>query len=459
MKTIVQLIFLFLVSFTVSGQDITGEWSGSFRQVTFVFHIEKKENNYVSTMDLPDRNLMGIQTKSTTFQNGSLHIDGTNFGFEYKGEFRNNNNVIEGKFMEGVNAIPLDLKREKIVLAQRPNRPQEPVKPYPYYEEEVFFENKEDGITLAGTLTLLDKNGSYPAVILITGSGPQNRDEEIFGHKPFLVLADHLTRQGIAVLRYDDRGVNKSTGVFADATTSDFATDVLSAVKYLESRTEIDNRNIGLIGHSEGGIIAPMAANQSEDIAFIILLAGTGIPGSEVSAIQARTLRSFDVPDEDAYEQYVRQAIAIASTDKDVAEVRKELKDFYQNSSMLKGLLPAGVDRDVFINDLVNTRTTPWIRYFYTYNPANELEKVTCPVLSLNGSNDVQVPAEINQAAIRKALEKGGNTDFLVKEFPGLNHFFQESKTGLLNEYATIEQTISPVVLEEIADWIRKHIR
>jgi len=463
MRSIQLIIFAFLISFSLSAQKITGDWYGELgsgeNRMQFVFHIEETEAGLSATMDIPRRNLKGIKTQKTTFENSELHIDGKNFGFEYKGTFNADSAALLGKFIEGVNEVPLNLNRDKLVAPKAKKRPQEPSKPYPYREEEVVFTNEKDEITLAGTLTLPMGNGKFPVAILITGSGPQNRDEEIFGHKPFLVLADHLTSLGIAVLRYDDRGVNQSTGNFAEATTADFATDVESAITYLKTRKDIDKKQIGLVGHSEGGIIAPIVAVNTKDVAFMVLLAGTGVSGYETSQIQATTLRGFSVPDEEAYNKFITDALDIASEDKDVALVREELTAFYNKSPFFNAMAGDGPQREQVLKGLVETRTNKWIRYFYNYNPADMLVKVKCPVLSINGTKDQQVVASVNQDGIRSALKKGKNKDFQVIALEGMNHFFQEAETGAMNEYADIEETFSPKALKIVSDWILERVK
>lgn len=252
-----------------------------------------------------------------------------------------------------------------------------------------------------------------------------------------------------------------TTGNFSNATTKDFSTDVISAVNYLKSRADIDLNNLGLIGHSEGGIIAPLAANQTNDVSFIVLLASTGILGSELSLIQSKTLRPFPVPDEDAYEKAIRKAIKIAGSDKEISAIKSELTTHYHATiaPILKPLVGNDAKVSEIIKGLIETRTTPWIRYFYNYNPANEIEKLSIPVLSLNGTNDTQVLAEINQKGIKDALSKGKNKDYKILKLQGLNHLFQESKTGEMDEYELIEQTISPIVLKEISNWVLAHLK
>jgi len=296
----------------------------------------------------------------------------------------------------------------------------------------------------------------FPVVILISGSGRHDRDGSIPGHRPFLVLSDYLTSKGIAVLRYDDRGFKESTGDFNKATTADFAQDVLGAVNYLKSRKDIDIKKIGLIGHSEGGIIAPLAANQTSDISFIVTLAATGIKGSEVSVMQSKSLRPFPVPDEKAFEENVRKSIKIASSNKDIAQKRKELTT--HNKTYLEPILKSlgATDENItkFIQNETESVLKPWNSYFFSYNPSKEFEKLSIPVLSLHGSKDIQVDATINQNAIRNALIQGNNKNYKIIELENLNHLFQECATCDINEYKDINQTMSPVALNEISNWI-----
>lgn len=455
-----------LFSVLCFSQDITGIWNGTVKlgedkELNFIFNIENIENNYVTEFSIPTQRITGLKPQKTSFKNGLLLIDGANLGIKYEGKFNKTTKQFIGEFSEGPNTLPLNLEKGELKLKPKNNRPQEPIKPYPYNEEEVVFENEEADISLSGTLTLPRSNKKNPVVILISGSGPQDRDETVSNHKPFWILADYLTRQGLAVLRFDDRGVGKSTGNFSNATTKDFSTDVVSAVKYLKSRSDIDSSNIGLIGHSEGGIIAPLAANQTKDVSFMVLLAATGIPGSKISLMQSISMRPFPVQDEAAYEQAIRKAIKIASSDNKLPKIKQELTTHYNKTiaPILKPLVGNDAKVTEIIEGLIETRTTPWVRYFYTYNPATEIAKLSIPVLSLNGTNDTQVIAEINQKGIKNALLKGKNRDYKVMELEGLNHFFQESKTGKMDEYGKIEQTFSPIALKEISNWILEHLK
>lgn len=459
MKTIyILLMSIFMSNFSFS-QTITGKWNGMLNvqgtQLPLIFKVEKTDQGYKGTFDSPKQGAKDIPFTAVTVEQKHIKLEATNIGAFYQGNWEGDS--IVGSWNQGSMAIPLTLYRKE-VKESKLNRPQEPTGELPYQAQDVQFTNQKAGIKLAGTLTL-PKNGStqHPAVILITGSGPQNRDEEVFGHKSFLVLADYLTRQGIAVLRYDDRGTAESEGNFSTATTADFASDVLSAVQYLNTREEIDKNNVGLIGHSEGGIIAPMVANQTTDVSFLVILAGTGILGKELSLMQSQSLNTLNAENKEAFFQFNKQLLEIATSDLDKEKKRKRMISHFQNSrTIIEKLVPEGTDIDQFIEQQVDSSLSPWSQYFLTYNPADEFEKVTIPVLSLNGSRDVQVDAKTNQSAIKKALDKAGNTQYTIKELAGLNHMFQTSKTGAMGEYNQIEETFSPIALQEISQWILK---
>lgn len=352
------------------------------------------------------------------------------------------------------------------VFAQyiKPNRPQEPQKPYPYYSEDVRFKNKQAGIHLAGTLTLPNKKGIFPAVVLITGSGPQNRNEELAGHKPFLVLSDYLTRNGIAVLRYDDRGTAMSEGYFNSATSEDLASDVESAVAYLKTRKEIDSRKIGLIGHSEGGLIAPLVATQSKDISFIVMLGGPGIPGDKILLIQQKLIAEasgVSKKEIKGTEKINKMIFDLVKKSSDIellkTDLRYNLQKFLNENPNFKK--PDHMTSDEFIHLQVETYATPWMQYFIKYNPVNTLKKVKIPVLALNGEKDLQITPKENLNAIKKAFRKARNRNITIMELPDLNHLFQESDTGAPQEYKKIEQTYSPTALKEILHWIKIQVR
>lgn len=461
MRKLSFLLFTILTICSVTAQDITGQWHGALKiqgtQLRLVFDVTKTENGFSSTMDSPDQGAKGIPMTATSFEDSILKITFAAANIEYQGTL-GKDHIIVGTFKQGGMSFPMNLSKEKIEKEKR-NRPQEPTQPYPYYSEDLTFENKNAGIRLAGTLTLPSKAGVFPVVILISGSGPQNRDEELLGHKPFLVLSDFLTKNGIGVLRYDDRGTALSEGDFKTATSADFATDVTSAIAYLKTRKEVDKKKIGLIGHSEGGLIAPMVASKSKDVAFIVMLAGTGIPGDQILLLQQRLIgKASGVSDEDLdkSERVNRKAFDIVKNSKNNEDLNNDLTKFIlQNlAEDTKNQKPQGMSTDEYVSLQVNQIANPWMRYFITYDPAPTLEKVKCPVLAINGEKDLQVPPKENLNAIKKALAKAKNKQVTIKEFPNLNHLFQECETGSPDEYATIEQTISPAVLNEVMKWI-----
>jgi pimeloyl-ACP methyl ester carboxylesterase len=460
MKKIAIILISLLSGFTAIGQEITGQWNGLLKvqgtQLRIVFNINKTDSGYTSTMDSPDQGAKGIHVSTTTVDGNELKLEIATAKIEYTGELKEG--IIVGTFKQSGLVIPLDLSREELEK-EIVKRPQNPTLPYPYFTEEVAFQNPNANITLAGTLCLPKKEGNFPVVVLITGSGPQNRDEELLGHKPFLIISDYLTRNGIAVLRYDDRGVAKSTGDFQSATSMDFASDVESAIAYLKTRKEINPKKIGLIGHSEGGIIAPMVAAKSKDVNFIVLLAGTGIRGDKLLLMQQELIaRASGVSDEDIEKtkESNTKVFDMVLKSKDSEALKTDLTNYIK--TLLKEnnseKIPQGMTEDQFIARQVNQITNPWMQYFIKYDPSLTLEKVKCAVLAINGGKDLQVPPKENLSAIEKSLKKAGNKKFVVKELPNLNHLFQECKTGSPSEYSEIEQTFSPIALDEITKWI-----
>jgi uncharacterized protein len=431
--------------------DIDGAWMGTLdtgmAKLRVVFHIVNTEDGLIATLDSPDQGAKGLPTTSVTRNGSTLKIEAEGIKGSFEGTISADLSTIDGKWTQGGGTMPLVLKRVKDQAEVEPRkRPQNPVKPYPYRDEDVSYENKVQNVTLAATITIPPGKGPFPGVVLITGSGPQDRDETLLGHKPFLVLSDYLTRHGIVVLRADDRGVGKSTGVFSAATTADFATDTEAGIAYLKTRPEVDPHKIGLIGHSEGGIIAPMIAARNKDVAFIVMMAGTGVPGDQVlvgqgEAIEIADGKSKEEADKDAAKQ--REIVDLVETDTDQTDLEKKLRE------KMTGQVP-----EAQIGMQIEQLTSPWFRYFLTYDPATALRHVTCPVLALNGSLDKQVLPDRNLPAIRKALQEAGNKHFEIDELQGLNHLFQTAKTGSPAEYAQIEETISPVALERIANWI-----
>ena len=309
-----------------------------------------------------------------------------------------------------------------------------------------------------------NEGSNFPAVILLTGSGGQNRNEELLGHKPFLVIADYLTRNGFAVLRYDDRGIAKSTGDHSLATTEDFAADALFAVNYLKTRNEINHAKIGLIGHSEGGIIAPLAAVQSDDIAFIVLMAGPGIPGDSIINLQSKLIQTAEGTSEEEISKSMkiqREVFQMIKEYDDNEILKNKLEEKFWNEypSMSEDEKKQLGDPKVYLNMQIKTLTSPWFKYFLKYDPIPALEKVKCPVLAINGEKDLQVPPKENLSAIEDALKRGGNKNYEIKMLFGLNHLFQTSSTGAISEYGQIEETFSTLALETILTWLESVVK
>ncbi|PQV48280.1 hypothetical protein CLV33_105130 [Jejuia pallidilutea] len=342
-------------------------------------------------------------------------------------------------------------------------RPQEPKIPFNYnVEDVVFFNSKADSIKLAGTLTLPKAIKKPPVAILISGSGPQNRDAYLkpFNHKPFLVLADYLTKQGIAVLRYDDRGVGESQGKFKDATSFDFALDVEAAIHFLKTRNDIDTSKIGLIGHSEGGLIAPIVTSKNKDVAFVVMLAGPGVDGGKILETQSRKMmelrgvQKMMIDENEKLTTIIYDVIKrYKNTDTIKSKIAKGLNNFKAQNPM--SIVSPSIT-PILIEQQFKILESKWLLEFIKIDPKEYLEKTTCSILVLNGSKDVQVLPEVNLPEIQKALATSGNTDVTIKELENLNHLFQTAETGNLDEYKTIEETFAPSALKLIADWINE---
>jgi len=465
MKKFVLLIALFLSATTLFAQDISGAWHGLLKfqggQLRLNINITKTAAGYAATMDSPDQGAKDIPIETISFASNTLNFAIPQGKIDFKGQLLND--TFKGTFTQNGYEIPLDLGRAE-VKSEKPKRPQEPVKPYPYYEEAVTFKNDKGGVILSGTLTLPKKEGNYPAVILVSGSGPQNRDEELLGHKPFLILADYLTRNGIAVLRYDDRGTGASTGDFAKAITQDFATDAEAAFNYLKSRKEINKAKIGIAGHSEGGIIAPIVAGNNPGVAFVVLLAGSALPGDEIMMLQNYLLgKANGMPDEELNKLGTinKQVYEVIKQEKDAAAMKTKLVAVF-NKELRPLLLSKGVPQDQvdpYIQMQASELSSLWYSNFIKYNPAASLEKVKCPMLAINGEKDLQVAPMPNLDAVKRAAAKSGNKKVTTKQLPGLNHLFQTSTTGSPSEYGDIEETFSPLALKEISTWIAQQVK
>ena len=438
---------------TQTPPPIAGTFLGSLDtgaiRLRIVFKIDAKPDGLTAQMQSPDQSPQWVPVTSVTQSGTTLTISLKSFAVVYEGKIAPDANSIDGTFTQAGNPLQLNLKRIKDQSELELPRPQNPVRPYPYREEEITYPNKTGGNTLAGTLTLPAGKGPFPAVELIVGSGPHDRDESLLGHKPFLVLADYLTRKGIAVLRVDKRGIGKSTGNYATATTADFASDAQAGLAWLKTRPEVNPHKIGLIGHSEGAIIAPMVAITNPDVAFIVMMAGSAVPGDQIIVEQGRLIAiaaGESKEDADKNAEKERETLTLVETEKDPATLDR----------LLNVKLGAEGSPESAIAGQIKALTNPWMRFFLTYDPATALRKLKIPVLAINGSLDLQVPPAQNLPAIRKAFADAGNTHAEVDELPGLNHLFQTAKTGSPSEYGQIEETISPVALNKIATWILK---
>lgn len=411
-------------------------------------------------LDVPDQGASDLPVDAISLKGQLLHFEAKNIGLTYEGTLGNDGSEISGQLKQGPATFPVTFK--KTDKAPTLGRPQDPQKPYPYIEEEVTYENKADAVKLVGTLTLPRGNGPFPAVVLITGSGGQDRNETVAGHRPFMVLADHLTRLGIAVLRVDDRGMGGSAAGSPTATSENYAGDVLAGVEFLKNRKEIDARKIGLIGHSEGGMIAPMAAIRSKDVSFIVMMAGTGLPGDYVIELQTDLLLKAQGTQDEGRRltrDLFREVFAILKGKDDAVTAEKKIRDtLAAKAAAMTEEQRKGLDQIFKVIDaqLKQFYLTEWFRFFLRYDPRPTLRKVQIPVLAINGEKDLQTAPKENLDAIAAALKEGGNKDHSVVLLPQLNHLFQTSRTGLITEYGEIEETISPVALKTISDWILK---
>jgi pimeloyl-ACP methyl ester carboxylesterase len=431
---------------------------GAGMSLRIVIHVGKDAGGkLMAKMDSPDQGAKGLPVDTITLDKTTLSFEMKRIMGKYEGKINAAGTEAVGTWTQVGNSFPLNLK--KTDKASELRRPQTPKPPFPYKVVDVSYPNKPGGVTLSGTLTEPEGNGPFPAVILISGSGAQDRDETLFEHKPFLLLADTLTRRGIAVLRVDDRGVGGSTGNTARSTSDDFAGDVLSGITFLKSRSEIDAKHLGLIGHSEGGIIAPMVATRSEDVAFIVLMAGTGLPGEDIVQLQGQLILKAAGTSEQELKQQLevqKKLFQIVKTEKDEKVMETKM------GAVLKEIAPSLSDEmrkelakyDALVKAQLKSVRTPWFRYFLTYDPRPTLAKVRCPVLAIIGEKDLQVPPKENLSQIETTLKTAGNKRITIKQLPGLNHLFQTCKVGSPSEYAEIEETISPTALAVMSNWI-----
>ena len=468
MKKILALVILLnslLLSQSLSAQNIDkkfiiGSWLGKIAagaiELRIVFNLSVIEkDSLVATLDSPDQGVKNIKLGPVTFTGETIKISAGALLAEYNGTIKSDT-LIEGTWNQAGKSAALNLVKLKAAFTL--NRPQEPKPPFSYTSEDVIFANDKFNINLAGTLTIPAGTGPFPAVILITGSGAQNRNEELMGHKPFMVIADYLSRNGIAVLRYDDRGVGKSKGNYSTATTADLATDAEAAFNFLKNYPKINPKTIGLMGHSEGGLIAPIVAASNPGIAFIVSLAGPGVTGQQIIIRQSQDIGRLSGVSEDQIRKSTetnKKLYAVLRKEKDNKKAEVKILALYKE--ILEKENTSKEDTEKAANQLkasFGAAIYPWFRYFIMTDPAAFWKKVKCPALALNGEKDLQVAADENLPAIEKALRSGGNTSYKTMKLPELNHLFQHCKTGLPAEYGEIEETFSPEALKIITDWI-----
>lgn len=458
------LMVSLLTGSVVMAQDnanIAGKWYGAFKlyygdKYRIIVEVEKDGAGYTGKLllpDLPESESLDLET--VVYRKDTLLLRVDEVGFTYTGVWDAATKQFRGIARIGNDDSHVDLGRKEVALADIYKRPQEPKPPYPYYTEEVKFNNRKDSVTLAGTFTRPAATGKYPVVILLTGSGPQNRNEEMAGHKLFLVLADYFARNGIATLRYDDRGYGASTGDFTSSNIYDFSHDALTALGYLKTRNDIDPARIGFVGHSEGASVACIAAANNPAVDFVISMAGVGVTGRELVDQQAAAKAKMAGKSDSlilADRQQLKPYWDLLASDKPIAEFKPEaekiIREIYRNSSadVKKGQTEEELIRDA--------NMSPETLSLLRYKPLTYLKQIKCPFMAINGSADIQVDANTNLKEIERALNENGNLLTTIRKFEGLNHLFQRCKTCDVSEYGELEQTIDPLVPEFMAHWI-----
>jgi len=460
--------FIILLNLTLSAQELQGYWQGQLNNelqkinMQFAFSYDSSRSSYIAYLTIPQQMIIRLKINKISVADDSIKINISNFAAKYDGKILDNDSIIGNLYQSGM-SLPLILYRISEVDTFSFNRPQNPLPPFPYISKDVEFYNKKDKIKLAGTITIPDSISKHPAVVLISGSGPQDRDESLAFHKPFALIADRLTKAGIVVLRYDDRGVAKSEGNFSNATTFDFADDAKAAINWLKNQPFVDKNNIGVIGHSEGGIIAFYLASKEKNLKFAIALAGVTIPCDQLIALQTKKMMQlYDMPTQitEAYYNFYLQALQIIKTETN--DKWKNILDslFNANFNNLDSSLLSkyNIDKSL-INQLTFSYNNIWLKTFINIDPSDYLKNLNCNTLALFGSKDVQVPAAENEEMFKQiAMCKKKSCVVESMTFEGLNHLFQHANTGSTEEYALIEETMSDDVLETIINWIQKNI-
>jgi pimeloyl-ACP methyl ester carboxylesterase len=478
MKKLAVVILYSVICFQAKAQEIAGSWLGVVSvggaNLRLVFNIKKiSDASYSATFDSPDQKVFGIACSSASLKKDSLIIGIAIINGSYRGAWNGKDNIT-GIYRQGSGKIALDLKRitetEKAALSKDKIRPQTPKAPFGYYSEDVEYDNADKSMHYGATFTRPEGSGKYPAVIIISGSGTQDRNGTMLGHQPYWVLADYLTKHGIAVLRVDDRGAGRSSlGDDINKKTSlDFSYDVEASLNYLETRTDVDKRHLGLIGHSEGGMIAPMVAARRKDVSFIVMWAGPEAGGAMVLADQyafALKKQGMSNTEAEALKQLRLRIFNLfaSSPTMDVLDQKiVPVFNAWKQEQPQTTLTALNIQDDALSNVIKSYNAIysgAWLRFFIAYDPEQDLSKVKCAVLAINGEKDTQVNASENLTAIKEILTKSGNKDFEVVAIPNLNHLLQTAVTGDVSEYETIQETVSPVAMNIISNWIRRHTK
>lgn len=471
MKHIYLLLTLALFSNTLIAQDkFIGTWQGTLnvgQELDVAFNISNSDKGLKATLDVPAQGARDISCSGVTTKEDSVVINIALINGKFEG-MMTDAKTINGKWSQGIMNAPLELTRSEGKIELK--RPQTPKPPYSYNSEDVIYHNKDKSIQFGATITSPNDNDKHPALVLITGSGAQNRNEEAFGHQPFAVIADHLTKNGYVVLRVDDRGVGETTGDANNATSADYAKDVFAGIEFLKTRKEVDKSKIGLLGHSEGGMIAPMVATQSKDIDFIVLLAGPGTKltqGMTEQNIAVLTASGMSVQLATTYGKLYYDIVNILATAKTkeqaTHEVHTTIDKWRADTDSTAVLNTTGIydinSQNKFANAFLKLYDSEWFRFFISYDPELVLSKLDCKVLALNGEKDIQVLPKSNLAGITAALKRSDSKVYDVKEIKGVNHLFQECTTCNAGEYGQLEQTIKPEVLDIITQWLDEHVK
>lgn len=461
------MIFFFNTSAGTSSDEIfLGVWKGDIQiaqqNVPVIFKISSSRNHEITaTMDSPAQGVTDLPVSKVTINGDQLTLEITVASAVYTGTYDHETHEVAGNWTQAGRKFNLTLTKE---VSTSPEAAQAGANTKTsFLEEHIEFENPSASIKLAGTLTLPKNKQADTAVVLITGSGPQGRDQSFMGHKTFKVLAEYLTEQGIAVLRFDDRGVGKSEGNFFAATSLDFATDVSAAVDYLKQQGKLKFSSIGLIGHSEGGLIAPLVASERDDIAFIVMLAGPGISGREIAESQIERFLSFNGFSEEtasAGKSITSALNSVVINNEDRTTLADDLSIAYthawnklpENAQVALKKVGGGSLSEARRNELM----LPWTKFFLKHDPAIYLSKLDMPILALHGGKDTQMRADRNLAAIQKSLKPETLKISSVQKIEEMNHLFQTANTGLISEYASIKETMSPIVLQTISEWIHR---